>query len=221
MTPTSHATVLGVLISGSGSNLQALMDGCASGYIPGRVALVISNKDEAFGLQRAAGAGIPTQVIRHREFPDRESFDRAMDQALREAGVELVCLAGFMRVLSPWFVGQWKGRLLNIHPALLPAFPGLHVQQQALDAGVRFSGATVHFVDEGLDTGPIVAQAVVPILPGDDAPTLAARILKQEHRLYPLAARLFCQGRLSLQAGRAVVEGGAWDGQAALINPEN
>lgn len=210
---------VGVLISGSGSNLQALIDGCAAGSLPARIALVISNKPGVKGLERAAAAGIPTLVVNHREYPDRESFDQVLMAALDQAGVELVCLAGFMRVLTPGFVRHYQGRLINIHPALLPAFPGLHVQQQALDAGVRFSGATVHFVDEGVDTGPIIVQAVVPILPGDDAATLAARILQQEHRIYPWAVRLFAQGRLRLEGRKVVVAEAGGDGGAVLINP--
>lgn len=210
---------LGVLISGSGSNLQALIDRCVDGFIPGEIRLVISNREDAFGLQRAARAGIPTRVIRHRDYPDRESFDRVMAAALDEAGVELVCLAGFMRVLSDFFVRHYQGRLVNIHPALLPSFPGLHVQQQAIDAGVRFSGATVHFVVEEVDAGPIIGQAVVPVLPGDDAEALAARILRQEHRIYPLAVRLFAQGRLRLRGRMVEVDGGGWAEGAALLNP--
>ncbi|MBF0426065.1 MAG: phosphoribosylglycinamide formyltransferase [Magnetococcales bacterium] len=209
----------GVVISGGGSNLQALIDRSADGTIPGRIVLVISNEPGAFGLQRAGRAGIPTQVIDHRAFPDRASFEQALAAALDAAQVELVCLAGFMRVLTPWFVRHYRGRLLNIHPALLPAFPGLHVQQRALDAGVRFSGATVHFVVEDVDAGPIVAQAVVPILPGDDAAALAARILQQEHRIFPLAVRLFAQRRLEVQGSRVIIRGHEADAAAALINP--
>lgn len=218
-TEAGKKLALGVLISGSGSNLQALMDRCADGYIPGEIRLVISNKAEAYGLERARQAGIPTLVISHRAFPDRESFDAMMAEALDGAGVELVCLAGFMRVLSGAFVRRYAGRLINIHPALLPAFPGLHVQQQAIDAGVRFSGATVHFVEEAVDAGPILAQAVVPVLPGDDADTLAARILVQEHRLYPLAVRLFAQGRLRLAGRRVAVADAPWQPDTALLNP--
>ncbi|MBF0177383.1 MAG: phosphoribosylglycinamide formyltransferase [Magnetococcales bacterium] len=209
----------GVLISGGGSNLQALIDRSADGYIPGRIAVVISNEPRALGVQRAVSAGIATRVIDHREFPDRAAFEKAMADTLDAAQVELVCLAGFMRVLTPWFVRRYQGRLLNIHPALLPAFPGLHVQEKALTSGVRFSGATVHFVTEEIDTGPIVAQAVVPILPGDDVPTLASRILRQEHRLYPLAVRLFAQKRLLLHGRQVVVADHAVDPDAALINP--
>lgn len=210
---------VGVLISGGGTNLQALIDGCASGAIPAVIATVLSNRADAFGLERARRAGLAAEVLDHRAYADRAAFDLALAARLDAAGVELVCLAGFMRVLSPAFVRHYQGRLLNIHPALLPAFPGLHVQQQALDAGVRFSGATVHFVDEGVDTGPIIAQAVVPVLAGDDAAALAARILVQEHRLYPLAVRLFAEGRLRLEGRRVVVSEAQGDPGAALVNP--
>jgi phosphoribosylglycinamide formyltransferase-1 len=210
---------VGVLISGSGSNLQALIDRIADGTVPARLALVISNRADAFGLQRARLAGIPTRVIDHREFPDRVSFDRAMIAALQEYGVELVCLAGFMRVLTAEFIRAFEGRLLNIHPALLPAFPGLHVQQRAIDAGARFSGATVHFVTEEVDAGPIVIQAVVPILDHDDAQTLAARILKQEHRIYPLAVLWFAQGRLQIVRQRVQIRDAIETPEACLLNP--
>ncbi|MBF0309961.1 MAG: phosphoribosylglycinamide formyltransferase [Magnetococcales bacterium] len=196
---------IGVVVSGSGSNLQALIDRCEDGFIPGRVVLVISNVADVLALTRAERHGIPHTVISHRDHPSREAFESAMIRKLDKAGVDLVCLAGFLRVLTPLFVRHYRGRLLNIHPALLPAFPGLHVQQQALDAGVRFSGATVHFVDEGVDSGPIVVQAVVPILDGDDADTLSGRILQQEHRIYPLAVRLFAQKRLDVRGRRVFI----------------
>ncbi|MBF0152571.1 MAG: phosphoribosylglycinamide formyltransferase [Magnetococcales bacterium] len=211
----------GVLISGSGSNLQALIDRSADGTIPGRIALVISNEPDAFGLQRAEKAAIPTRVIDHRAFPNRTAFEKAMADALDAAQVDLVCLAGFMRVLTPWFVRHYQGRLLNIHPALLPAFPGLHVQQKALDTGVRFSGATVHFVVEDVDAGPIVVQAVVPVHPEDDAPALSARILQQEHRIFPLAVRLFAQKRLKVQGRRVIILNHVSDPSVAVINPES
>ncbi len=210
---------IGVLISGGGSNLQSLIDQCQSGYIPGRITLVISNVADAFGLERAKKAGIATAVIKQGNFPDRAAFDRAVQAKLDEAGVDLVCLAGFMRVLTEPFVEHFTGRLINIHPALLPSFPGLGVQQKAIDAGVRFSGATVHFVDAGVDTGPIITQAVVPILPDDDARALGARILKQEHRIYPMAVRLFSQGRLKIEGRQVVIDEAAREDAAALINP--
>ncbi|MBF0627967.1 MAG: phosphoribosylglycinamide formyltransferase [Magnetococcales bacterium] len=210
---------VGVLISGSGSNLQALIDRMADGAVPARIAVVISNRADAYGLERARAAGIPTRVIDHREFSDRESFDQALVAALHEAGVALVCLAGFMRVLTPVFIRAFAGRLLNIHPALLPAFPGLHVQERAIAAGAKFSGATVHFVTEEVDAGPIVVQAVVPVLDGDDAATLAARILKQEHRIYPLAVTWFAQGRLRVAGQRVLLADGQETPEAVLIQP--
>jgi phosphoribosylglycinamide formyltransferase 1 len=210
---------IGVLISGGGTNLQALIDLCQAGTVNAEIVLVLSNVATAFGLQRAESGSIPTQVIDHKAYDGRGPFDKTMIQALDGAGVDLVCLAGFMRLLTPEFVRHFSGRLINIHPALLPAFPGLHVQQQALDAGVKFSGATVHFVDEGMDTGPIIAQAVVPILPEDDDDALSARILKQEHRLYPLAVRLFAENRVQLKDGKVEIADCSQDPYEALINP--
>ncbi|MBF0179637.1 MAG: phosphoribosylglycinamide formyltransferase [Magnetococcales bacterium] len=210
---------IGVLISGGGTNLQALIDRSADGSMPARIALVISNKADAYGLTRAREAGIPTLVIDHRQFNGREPFERAMVKALDHAGVRLVCLAGFMRVLSPYFIQNFNGRLLNIHPSLLPAFPGLHVQRQAIEAGVRFSGATVHYVSEEVDAGPIVIQAVVPILPEDDENTLATRILKQEHRIYPLAVTLHAQDRLRIEGRRVRILDAPSQPDAALLNP--
>ncbi len=210
---------IGVLISGGGTNLQALIDQCHGGDVPVEIVLVLSNIPSAYGLKRAEKAAISTKVIDHKAYAGREPFDQAMIAALDSAGVDLVCLAGFMRLLTPTFVRHYAGRLINIHPSLLPAFPGLNVQQQAIDAGVRFSGATVHFVDEGMDTGPIIAQAVVPILPADDASALAARILKQEHRIYPLVVRLFAENRVFLEDGRTRVAQFGAEPEAALINP--
>jgi phosphoribosylglycinamide formyltransferase-1 len=212
-----------VLVSGGGSNLQALIDRCTGAVRPGarpvEIALVISNNPAAYGLERAARAGIPTRVLDHRTFATRQQFDAELQRVIEATGVDLICLAGFMRVLTPEFVDHFYGRLVNIHPALLPAFPGLHVQQQAIDAGVRFSGATVHFVDSGVDTGPILVQAVVPILQGDTAELLAARILVQEHRIYPTAVRLLADGRVRLEGRRVVVQDPGEDPVAALLNP--
>ncbi len=209
---------LGVLISGRGSNLQALIDACADPAFPARIAVVLSNRADAGGLGRAAAAGIPCAVVPHRGHPDREGFERAVDGVLRDAGVGLVCLAGFMRVLTPWFVTAWADRLVNIHPSLLPAFPGLDTHRRALDAGVRFHGCTVHFVRPEVDAGPILVQAAVPVLPDDDEDRLAARVLAAEHRCYPLAVRLVAEGRVRIAGGRAVVDGpvGTPD---ATINP--
>jgi phosphoribosylglycinamide formyltransferase-1 len=202
--PGSGKLKVGVLISGRGSNLQALIDAVTAQDFPAEIALVISNVPDAYGLERARKADIPTLVIRHRDYPARESFDAALDSALREAGVELVCLAGFMRLLGGEFVRAWEGRIVNIHPSLLPAFKGLHVHEQALAAGVRISGCTVHYVIAELDSGPAIVQAAVPIVPGDTPDTLAARVLEAEHRIYPEALRLIAEGRVGLQNGRAV-----------------
>lgn len=197
--------VIAVLVSGSGSNLQAIIDASERGEIPCRVGIVISNKAEAYGLERARKHGIPTEVISHKDYPVREEFDRRLVETIRKSGAELVCLAGFMRVLTPVFVRAFPNRILNIHPALLPSFPGTHGPKQALDHGVRFSGCTVHFLDEGVDTGPIVVQAVVPVYDDDTDETLAARILVQEHRIYPMAIRLFFKGKLEIEGRRVRV----------------
>ena len=209
---------VGVLISGRGSNLQALIDACASPDYPAAIALVISNSAAAEGLARAAKAEVPTQVIEHCKFQTREAFDAVLDQALRERGVELVCLAGFMRVLTPGFVAAWRDRLVNIHPSLLPAFRGLHTHERALAAGVRLHGCTVHFVGDEVDAGPIIVQAAVPVLPEDDAAMLAARVLAAEHRCYPLAVKLIAQGRVHLVEGRVRIDG-AKPPAVALLNP--
>ena len=185
---------VGVLISGRGSNLQSLIEACRDPAYPAEIVSVISNRADALGLQRAQAAGLPAQVIPHKSYETREDFDAALDSALRDAGVELLCSAGFMRLLTEGFVEAWRDRQLNIHPSLLPAFRGLRPQQQALDAGVCVSGATVHIVRHEMDAGPIIAQAVVPVLPGDDEDALAARILAAEHRLYPHALRLIAAG---------------------------
>ena len=196
---------LGVLASGRGSNLQAILDACARPGFPARVAVVISDRERAPALDRARAASVEALWVNPKDFADREAFDLALVRALDLHGVGLVCHAGFMRILSPAYVRAFAGRALNIHPSLLPAFPGLHAQRQALDHGVKVAGATVHFVDESVDTGPIVAQAAVPVAPGDTEETLAARILVQEHRLYPEAIRLFAEGRLRIQGRRVIV----------------
>lgn len=198
---------IAVLVSGSGSNLQAIIDASERREIPCRVALVISNKEDAYGLVRAAKHGIPTEVVRHRDFPTREAFDARLVETIRASGAELVCLAGFMRILTPVFVGAFPNRILNIHPALLPSFPGTHGPKQALDYGVRFTGCTVHYLDEGVDTGPVVVQAVVPVYDDDTEDSLAARILVQEHRIYPMAIRLHFQGKLRIEGRRVRIEG--------------
>jgi phosphoribosylglycinamide formyltransferase-1 len=198
---------VGVLISGRGSNMAALIGATRSPDYPAEIACVVSNKADAGGLKIAADAGIPTAVVPHRGYPDRESFDRNVSAALEKHGVELVVLAGFMRIFSTWFPQHWAGRLINIHPSLLPSFIGLHVQRQALDAGARISGCTVHFVIPDLDAGPIIAQAAVPVLAGDSEETLTARILRQEHRLYPLVVRWFGEGRIEESGGKVAVKG--------------
>jgi len=209
---------VGVCVSGRGSNLQALIDACGQSDFPAEIALVVSNVGGVQGLERAEKAGIDTATIEHGDFDGRQAFERAVTQALEEAGTELVCLAGFMRILSPEFCERWSGRLLNIHPSLLPAFKGLDVQQLAIDAGVRFSGCTVHFVTPEMDAGPIIIQAVVPILADDTADALAARILEQEHRIYPEAVRLFAEGRLDVEDGRVSISD-ALRFDKALVNP--
>ncbi len=198
---------LAILISGSGSNLQAFIDACASGALPASIALVLSNKPGAGGLERAEAAGIPTLTIDHRNFDSREAFDQAMLDALAPVAPDLVILAGFMRILTPAFIAAFRGRLLNIHPSLLPKYPGLNTHQRALDAGDTEVGATVHFVTEELDGGPPLLFARVPVAAGDDAQSLADKVQRREHVIYPLAARWFIDSRLVLQDKRALLDG--------------
>jgi phosphoribosylglycinamide formyltransferase-1 len=186
---------LGILISGRGSNLQAILDAIREGKLDARVGVVLSNVDGAPGLERARAAGVPTDVLSHKDYASREQYDEALVDHLRAHEVDLVCLAGFMRLLSPAFVRAFPGRILNVHPSLLPAFPGLHAQRQALEHGVKVTGATVHVVDEELDHGPILLQRAVPVLEGDDEESLSARILEQEHRIYPEAIALVLAGK--------------------------
>jgi phosphoribosylglycinamide formyltransferase-1 len=195
---------IGVLLSGRGSNFEALADSVSAGEIPdAEIALVLSNREGAPGIDRARARGLPTLVIPSKGL-EREVYDRQVVLALRAAGVELVCLAGYMRLLSPYFVAAFPLRILNIHPSLLPSFPGLESQKQALDYGVKFAGCTVHFVDENLDAGPIVLQAVVRVEDGDNEDTLSARILKEEHRIYSEAVKIVCEGKFKI-AGRRVL----------------
>ena len=194
---------VGVLASGRGSNLQALLDAGSRADYPARVVVVVSDREDARALARARAAGVSSLFVNPKDHGDRTAYDAVLTKTLEHHEVGLVCLAGFMRILSPAFVRAWQGRLMNIHPSLLPAFPGLHAQRQALDHGVRITGATVHFVDEGVDTGPIVLQAAVPVEATDTEETLAARILIEEHRIYPEAVRLFAEGRLHV-TGRQV-----------------
>lgn len=198
---------LAILVSGSGSNLQAFIDACAGGSLPCDIACVIANKAGVFGLERARRAGIPAETLEHRNFESREDFDAALMTLIDGYAPDLVVLAGFMRILTPGFVRHYLGRLLNIHPSLLPKYPGLHTHQRAVEAGDAEAGASVHFVSEELDGGPIIVQARVPVLAGDSADTLAARVLVQEHRIYPLAVKLFAEGRLRLHAGAAQLDG--------------
>ncbi|MDA0786771.1 MAG: phosphoribosylglycinamide formyltransferase [Proteobacteria bacterium] len=196
---------IGVLISGRGSNLQALIAACAAPDFPAEIVLVVSNKPDAQGLDHARAAGIETATVAHGGFPDRESFDREIDKHLKSSGAELVCLAGFMRLLSTWFVETWHDRVVNIHPSLLPAFKGIDAHAQAIAAGVRLSGCTVHIVRPEMDAGPILVQAAVPVMPNDDEDTLAARILEAEHACYPLAVRLLAENRVKIVDERAVM----------------
>ena len=191
-----------ILISGRGSNMEAVVRAAQAEQWPARIAAVISNKPEAGGLAFAQAQGIATAVVANKDFASRAEFDRALQQEIDRFAPDLVVLAGFMRILTPAFVAHYQGRLLNIHPSLLPLFPGLHTHQQALDAGEKEHGATVHFVTAELDHGPVVAKAVVPVMPDDTADTLAARVLVQEHQLYPRAIRLFIEDRLSIENGR-------------------
>jgi phosphoribosylglycinamide formyltransferase 1 len=207
-----------VLISGRGSNLAALIAACARPDSPAEIALVISNRPHAAGLQHAAAAGIATKVIDHHPFQAREEFDRAVSEALEASDIRLVCLAGFMRLLSPWFTERWRDRVLNIHPSLLPAFPGLDTHRRALAAGVRFSGCTVHFVRAALDAGPIIVQGVVPVHRDDTPETLADRVLLAEHRCYPLALHLAASGRARIEGEQVRIDGAAAP-ETIVINP--
>lgn len=195
---------LGVLVSGGGTNLQAILDAIAVGRLPAEIRLVVSNRRDAYGLTRAERHGIPTTALPHCDFSSRQAFEAALIAALRGRGVELVVLAGFLRLLSPVFLQAFPQRIMNIHPSLLPAFPGLHAQRQALERGVRIAGATVHFVDQEMDHGPIISQAAVPVYADDTEASLSARILAQEHRLYPQAIGLYAEGRLEVR-GRSVL----------------
>ncbi|MEX6500958.1 phosphoribosylglycinamide formyltransferase [Pseudomonas zhanjiangensis] len=206
-----------VLISGSGSNLQALIDSSAAADNPARIRAVISNRADAYGLQRAKAAGIDTRVLDHKAFEGRDAFDAALIEAIDAFAPDLVVLAGFMRILTPGFVRHYAGRLLNIHPSLLPRYKGLHTHQRALEAGDREHGCSVHFVTEELDGGPLVVQAVIPIQPGDSLDSLAQRVHQQEHSIYPLAVRWFAEGRLRLSEQGAMLDGQALPSTGQLI----
>ena len=210
---------IGVLISGSGTNLQAIIDAIEAKRLDAVIRVVISNREEAFGLVRAKKHNIPTEIVDHRKFSSREAYDQALIDILEARQVELVVLAGFMRLLSPVLVKAFSNRIMNIHPALLPSFPGLHVQKKAAEYGVRFSGCTVHFVNEGCDEGPIIIQAVVPVYPDDTEESLSARILKEEHRIYPRAIQLQSEGRLHVMGRRVLVDNLDKEENQALVNP--
>ncbi len=198
---------LGILISGRGSNLQALIDATKVAGFPAEIACVISNKPDVQGLDRARAANIPALVINHRDYPNREKFEEALDAKLTEMGVQLICLAGFMRLLTAWFTERWRDRLINIHPSLLPAFPGLDTHQKAIDYGVKFAGCTVHFVRPEMDHGPIILQAAVPVLQTDTEETLSARVLAAEHQIYPAAVRLIAKNRVNIIDEKVFVTG--------------
>ncbi|HEY1231917.1 MAG TPA: phosphoribosylglycinamide formyltransferase [Candidatus Binatia bacterium] len=210
---------IAVLISGAGTNLQAIIDAIEANRLDVKIEVVLSNRADAFGLVRAKNHGIATEILDHKAFPSREAYDQALVNLLRARGVQLVALAGFMRLLSPVLVSAFSNRIMNIHPALLPAFPGLHVQKKALDQGVRFSGCTVHFVNEECDEGPIIIQAVVPVFSDDTEEQLAERILQQEHRIYPRAIQLYAEGRLHVVGRRVMVDGLGRDQAPALVHP--
>jgi phosphoribosylglycinamide formyltransferase 1 len=207
-----------ILISGRGSNMASLIEAAQVADFPAEIALVLSNRPDAEGLERAKDAGIATLVIDHKAFPDRESFDRALDAALNEHDIAFICLAGFMRVLTDGFVERWSGKMINIHPSLLPLYRGTQTHRRALDDGVLVHGCTVHFVVPELDAGPIIAQAVVPVVPGDTEDSLAARVIVQEHRLYPQALRMICDGSARLENGRVLFSRG-WNADGTLHSP--
>ena len=209
---------IGVLISGRGSNLQSLIDAQTNGLLGAEIGIIISNVPEVQGLDRAAAAGIPTTVINHKDFDGREPFEDALDEELVSYGIELVCLAGFMRLLTGGFVNRWTDRLINIHPSLLPSFKGLHTHERALEAGVRFGGCTVHFVRAEMDAGPIIVQAAVPILSDDTPDTLADRVLSEEHKIYPLAVKMIAEGRVEVVDNTVKIKDAGIPG-ASLINP--
>ena len=219
MSETATPLALGVLVSGSGTNLQSILDACASGRIQAEVKVVISNRPRAKGLARARQAGVPAVVVSHRKHATREAFEQVLIQQLRQHGVQWIALAGFMRILTPLFLDTFKDRVINIHPALLPAFPGVHAQRQALEYGVKVAGCTVHFVDAGTDTGPIIGQAVVPVRDDDDEASLGARILAQEHRLYPQVLHLIARGRVTRQGRQVRIVDQATAANASLSNP--
>ena len=210
---------LGVLVSGRGSNLQAIIDNIEKGSLNAEIAVVISDQADAYALERARKHKIPAVHIDAKKHKTRDAYDAALVGELKKRTVDLVCLAGFMRIITPVLIKAFPNRILNIHPSLLPAFPGLHVQKKALNHGVKFSGCTVHFVDEGVDTGPIIIQAVVPVLDNDTENSLSERILKQEHKIYSRAIQLFAEGRLTIEGRHVFTISGKTDTEEFLINP--
>jgi phosphoribosylglycinamide formyltransferase 1 len=208
-----------VLISGGGTNLQALIDNCALDDFPAKIVMVISNNPNIKGLERAEDAGIPTRVINHRDFDSREAFDDKLQEALNECRAKLICLAGFMRILDARFVNRWRNRMLNIHPSLLPSFKGLHTHERAIEAGVRFTGCTVHFVNPELDDGPIITQATVAINADEDADALAERVLELEHIIYPQALRLVAEGRVRVVGNRVTIRDADY-AEMQCVNPK-
>ncbi len=212
---------VGVLISGRGSNLKALLDTCLTPGFPAEIVAVISNRPDAAGLKHAQAVGVAAIGLDHKAHDSREAFDDALHEALRMAGVEFICLAGYMRLLTPSFIARWSDRIINIHPSLLPAFKGLQAHEQALAAGVKLAGCTVHIVRAEVDSGPIIAQAAVPVLDGDDAASLAARVLEAEHKIYPLALKLIAEQRVRIIGDKAFIDGVVDDETAAgqLISP--
>jgi phosphoribosylglycinamide formyltransferase-1 len=215
----SKPLTIGVLISGRGSNLQAIINGIERGEVAARISVVISNEPDAYGLERAKRHGIFSTVVDHREYPNRQAFESKLIEVLRERDVELVVLAGFMRVLTRHFLEAFPMQVVNIHPALLPSFPGVGVQAKAADYGVRFSGCTVHFVNEGVDAGPIIAQVVVPVYPTDTGQVLADRILRMEHQIFPRVIHWIAEGRVRIKGRRVFVDGAKKDEEIALIEP--
>jgi phosphoribosylglycinamide formyltransferase-1 len=210
---------IGVLVSGGGSNLQSIIDHTEAGALDAEIRIVISNNPDAFALERCRKHRICSVVVDHRQFDTREGYDRRMIAILESSGVELVVMAGFMRILSPEFFRAFPRRIMNIHPALLPAFPGIHVQYKAIEYGVKFAGCTVHFADEGVDTGPIIIQSVVPVFEDDTADTLSARILKEEHRIYPQAIQYYAEGRIEIQGRKVLINNAQRLTEKALHNP--
>jgi len=202
-----NKTKIGVLISGSGTNLQALIDACKDDDFPAEITIVISNNANAFGLERARVAGIDVAVIDHRDYEDRDQFEAALTTELKQHKVRLVCLAGFMRILNPSFVRSWQDRLINIHPSLLPSYKGLHTHERALEDGIRITGCTVHYVRADVDTGPIIIQAAVPVLPHDTPENLAERVLEAEHIIYPEAVRLVASGTARVRGFKVIIDG--------------